>query len=753
MTAGPFRQLEKRLIYCRLDLLKRQLMRSLLGLGCELLPTLTESISRAWPERAASKTNLELIWEAGWQRRDAMKKILRATELQEAEFLMLSRFDPFYRELHAKFPSRSYEEIARFAYRFKGNKGHAQKITGHSHFALTPLQVRITDTLLGFGEEQFQGGMFDLVRKLNPQLTEFREVKKEWCRIKALPPHIYRKIERAWELSEDEYRDLIFDDLWYRKLTMKFPLRNQETLEAIKRLLIRKKASYKTKYESHRVAGKEVFQNITPELWNLLDSDEQKILGVYYGLDLPGDTTRGEKASCELLAIYPMKLRNTLTHAKLRLIREDASLSLRIPPKVVRERGDRGRGKRKDKEIFRNVARSPMWGSLDADQRKAIETYYGLDLPEGKTRVVKETCEMLGLETPYKLFVTLGRAKLRLAQEDPSLSISSVPQWILNIITRTPRNRLYKKEPNERMPPLMPLITMYKAAIAQFPELDDGHVLEMARAMANGDEQAQDNLFLSALRYVVPVAIRWDFELVTRLVAFDIMDLIQEGNFGLWVFIGLFNGTTSSKFKEFVAHAAEAGIKTALRYAGMSVEINEEFTKAIRNISRSWSAFRKEYGRDPEKDELAAYLGMAIAELERHLNAMRISVTSSFSLDQPISGEDGEGKQTFHEVIPDLSVTIPDKLIESVAEELRDHWVSEATEKAIQKQLSPIEQLVLSLRYGFNDQQELTPKEAGQKLGISETEVSEIERRMLDKLRSDPEVLEKIKRFSFWCEI
>lgn len=755
MTAGPFRQLEKRLIYCRLDLPKRQLMRSLLGLGCELLSTLTESISRAWPERAVSKTPIELIWEAGWQRREAMKKIQRAMELQEAEFLMLVRFDPFYRELHAKFPSRSYKEIVRLSYRFKGNRGHAQRITGSSYFALTPLQLRIANVLLELEKEPFQGGMFDLVRKLNPQLTEFREVKKEWNRIKWLPTHSYRKIERAWELSEDEYRALLFDDPWYRKLAMKFPLRNQETLEAIKCLFIRQKASYKTKYESRRAAEKEVFRNITPELWNLLDASEQKVIEVYYGLDLPGDTTRGEKASCELLAIYPMKLRNALIHAKARLMREDASLALRIPPKAEREgrskEGNRARERRKNKEMFREIARSPVWSVLDADQQKAIEVYYGFDLPEGETRRVKETCEILGLETPYKLFITLARAKMRLVQEDPSLSVPRISQWLINIIERAPQGRS-RKETRERALPILSLIDAHKRMIAHFPELDTDQIAEMARAMANGDEQTQDNLFLSALRYVMPVAVRWNFELVTRMTSFDLMDLVQEGNFGLWVFIGLFKGESSDEFKDFVAHAAEAGIKTALRYAGMSVEINEEFTKAIRDISRSWSVFRKEHGRDPERDELAAYCGIAIAELERYLNAMRISVTPSFSLDQPISGEDGEGEQTFHEIIHDPFTVTPDKLIESIAQELRDHWVAEAAEKAMRKQLSPIEQLVLSLRYGFNNQ-ELTAKEVRQKLGISEEEVREIERLTLDKLRSDPEVVEKIRRFSFWCDV
>lgn len=94
------------------------LMGSLLGFTGELLPYLFTSIRRAWPDFDPSVSGYEVLLAGKRACRNALRKIKMASELSPQEFKLLAEVNPFYQELIARFPTRSYQEVESLALRF-----------------------------------------------------------------------------------------------------------------------------------------------------------------------------------------------------------------------------------------------------------------------------------------------------------------------------------------------------------------------------------------------------------------------------------------------------------------------------------------------------------------------------------------------------------------------------------------------------------------------------------------------------------
>lgn len=199
----------------------------------------------------------------------------------------------------------------------------------------------------------------------------------------------------------------------------------------------------------------------------------------------------------------------------------------------------------------------------------------------------------------------------------------------------------------------------------------------------------------------------------------ELPDLINTGVIGLIEAFHNFDPGRGVKFETYAVPRIRGAILDELR----ALDWVPRSTRAkSREIEKSYNILENKYGRPPEKTELAKHMKVTIEEL--HLSLDDVSGTNILSLDDIIFREDDNRQVSRIETIVDTSkINI---LGELEKDELRA-FLSIAMEK-----LTAQEKLVIALYY----YEELTLKEIGEVMSISESRVSQIHTRAVSKLRT-----------------
>ena len=199
----------------------------------------------------------------------------------------------------------------------------------------------------------------------------------------------------------------------------------------------------------------------------------------------------------------------------------------------------------------------------------------------------------------------------------------------------------------------------------------------------------------------------------------ELPDLVNTGVIGLIEAFRNFDPGRGVKFETYAVPRIRGAILDELR----ALDWVPRSTRAkSREIDKSYHILENKYGRPPEKTELAKHMKITIEEL--HLSLDDVSGTNILSLDDIIFREDDNHQVSRIETIVDTSkINI---LGELEKDELRA-FLSIAIEK-----LTAQEKLVIALYY----YEELTLKEIGEVMSISESRVSQIHTRAVSKLRT-----------------
>lgn len=199
----------------------------------------------------------------------------------------------------------------------------------------------------------------------------------------------------------------------------------------------------------------------------------------------------------------------------------------------------------------------------------------------------------------------------------------------------------------------------------------------------------------------------------------ELSDLVNTGVIGLIEAFGNFDPDRGVKFETYAVPRIRGAILDELR----ALDWVPRSTRAkSREIDRALSELENQLGRPPEKTELAKYL--KISEEELHLAIDDVSSTNILSLDEVIYREDDNRQVPRIETIRDAaSLSI---LGEIEKGELRSFLV------VAMDRLTEQEKLVIALYY----YEELTLKEIGEVMTISESRVSQIHTRAVMKLRN-----------------
>jgi len=271
-------------------------------------------------------------------------------------------------------------------------------------------------------------------------------------------------------------------------------------------------------------------------------------------------------------------------------------------------------------------------------------------------------------------------------------------------------------------------IQLYLKEIGKVPFLTAEEEKDLSKRIEQNDEEAKKKLARANLRLVVSIAKRY----IGKSPNLTILDLIQEGNLGLFRAVEKFDWRRGYKFSTYATWWIRQAITRALADQARTVRIPVHMIETISKYSKVRRHLLQDLGREPFPEEIAAEMGINVDKV-RHVR--KIS-QKTISLETPVG--DSEGDSVLSEFIKDEKAVSPSAQAARIL--LQSHL------KEILVELNPREQKILSMRFGLDDGITHTLEEVGQLFGVTRERIRQIEAKVLEKIRKHKK-LKKIEGY------
>jgi RNA polymerase primary sigma factor len=271
-------------------------------------------------------------------------------------------------------------------------------------------------------------------------------------------------------------------------------------------------------------------------------------------------------------------------------------------------------------------------------------------------------------------------------------------------------------------------IQIYLREIGKLPFISASEEKELSKRIEKGDEEANKKLAQANLRLVVSIAKRY----VGRSPNLTLLDLIQEGNLGLFRAVEKFDWRKGYKFSTYATWWIRQAITRALADQARTIRIPVHMVETISKYTQARRRLLQDLGREPLPEEIAAEMGI---EVDKVYHIMKIS-QATVSLETPV-GEDEENS-ILAEFVEDEK-EVPPSLV-AARTLLRERL------KEILMDLTPREQKILSMRFGLDDGITHTLEEVGQEFGVTRERIRQIEAKALQRIR-EHRALRKLKGY------
>ncbi|WP_232696249.1 RNA polymerase sporulation sigma factor SigF [Brevibacillus daliensis] len=240
------------------------------------------------------------------------------------------------------------------------------------------------------------------------------------------------------------------------------------------------------------------------------------------------------------------------------------------------------------------------------------------------------------------------------------------------------------------------------------PFLTNEQVKELIAKSQSGDIDSRDLLVNSNIRLVWSVVQRF----MNR--GYEADDLFQIGCIGLLKAVDKFDLQYDVKFSTYAVPMIIGEIQRFLRDDG-TVKVSRSLKETANKVRRTKDELYKKYGRSPTINEVAEALGLSKEEVVFAQEASR----APSSIHETVFENDGD----------------PITLMDQIADDSLNKWFDQIALKDAISKLNEREQLIVLLRY-YKDQ---TQSEVAERLGISQVQVSRLEKRILQTIRDQIE--------------
>lgn len=272
------------------------------------------------------------------------------------------------------------------------------------------------------------------------------------------------------------------------------------------------------------------------------------------------------------------------------------------------------------------------------------------------------------------------------------------------------------------------LVQMYLREIGRVDLLKSEEEISLAKRIEKGDPMAKQKLTEANLRLVVSIAKKY----VGRSHNLSLLDLIQEGNIGLFRAVEKFDYRKGYKFSTYATWWIRQAITRALADQSRTIRIPVHMVETINKYTQVTRRLVQDLGREPLPEEIAVEMGLEVDKI-RHIQ--KIS-QETVSLETSVGDSDDDS--VLGDFIEDTETIMPHQ---SASRKLLKDHISEVLDT-----LTPREQKILKIRFGLEDGVVHTLEEVGQEFGVTRERIRQIEAKALEKIR-EHDTIKKLKDY------
>ena len=269
-------------------------------------------------------------------------------------------------------------------------------------------------------------------------------------------------------------------------------------------------------------------------------------------------------------------------------------------------------------------------------------------------------------------------------------------------------------------------IQMYLREIGRVPLLTPKEEIILAKRKDRQEREAVKRLIEANLRLVVSIAKKFVGKQLSLL------DLIQEGNIGLFRAVEKFDYKKGYKFSTYATWWIRQAITRALADQSRTIRIPVHMVETINKFQQIERQLIQDLGREPLPEEIAAEMGEVVEKVNHIIKISQDTVSLETSV-----GESDEDS-TLEDFIEDVRTVTPDRA--AALQLLRDYV------KDIIKDLSPREQKILDMRFGLTDGVPHTLEEVGREFDVTRERIRQIEAKALERIQTSS-AIEKLRDY------